>query len=81
MQNGVELAHVFPPGTLQAKIEEWLAEDIPSFDYGGAVVGDKAEEVNINKVEKKILFWGEGGEEGGGEGGRKLFLKKYGVRW
>ena len=46
MQNGgVVLAHLFPPGTLKTKVAEWLAEDIPSFDYGGAVVGDKPEEV------------------------------------
>ena len=27
-----------------SQVEEWLKEDIPSFDYGGFVVGNKAEE-------------------------------------
>eukprot|EP01133_Synstelium_polycarpum_P016725 gene16725-19879_t len=39
----VNYAHLIPRSTLQHKIREWLDEDIPSFDYGGAVVGDKPE--------------------------------------
>lgn len=46
-----QLAHLFPQNTLSEKVKEWIAEDIPSFDYGGAVVGDKLEEVtNILKI-------------------------------
>ena len=32
-------AHLLPP-SWKATITEWLAEDIPSFDYGGFVVGE-----------------------------------------
>ena len=32
------LAHLLPPNW-KAKVQEWLQEDIPSFDYGGFVVG------------------------------------------
>lgn len=39
----VGLAGLLPFGTVEAKVKEWLAEDIPSFDYGGFVVGDKEE--------------------------------------
>ncbi|KAJ2241742.1 nicotinate-nucleotide diphosphorylase (carboxylating), partial [Coemansia sp. RSA 455] len=28
------------PATFSRTIEDWLAEDIPSFDYGGYVVGN-----------------------------------------
>jgi len=31
--------HLLPP-TWKTKISEWLQEDIPSFDYGGFVVGE-----------------------------------------
>eukprot|EP00127_Corallochytrium_limacisporum_P004398 Clim_evm6s161 gene=Clim_evmTU6s161 len=31
--------HLLPPNW-QAKVQEWLDEDIPSFDYGGFVVGE-----------------------------------------
>lgn len=39
-----DLAGLLPVGAVEAKVREWLAEDIPSFDYGGYVVGDKEEE-------------------------------------
>jgi len=32
------------PVNWEAKIQEWLQEDIPSYDYGGFVVGEKLEE-------------------------------------
>ncbi|KAJ1889008.1 nicotinate-nucleotide diphosphorylase (carboxylating), partial [Kickxella alabastrina] len=34
-----KFAALLPP-TFTRTIEAWLAEDIPSFDYGGFVVGD-----------------------------------------
>jgi len=43
----VQLSHLLPSGTLKAKVAEWLAEDIPSFDYGGAVVGEKQEQATL----------------------------------
>ena len=33
-----DYARLLPP-SWETKIDEWLAEDIPSFDYGGYVVG------------------------------------------
>ena len=38
----MEFAGLLPP--LDGVVAAWLAEDIPSFDYGGAVVGDKPEQ-------------------------------------
>jgi nicotinate-nucleotide pyrophosphorylase (carboxylating) len=32
---------LIPSHTLPSLVTAWLAEDIPSFDYAGAVVGDK----------------------------------------
>jgi len=40
----MEFTQLIPPATLRHKVREWLDEDIPSFDYGGAVVGDKPEQ-------------------------------------
>lgn len=36
-------AHLLPP-SWKAKITEWIHEDIPSFDYGGFVVGESPKE-------------------------------------
>jgi nicotinate-nucleotide pyrophosphorylase (carboxylating) len=36
-------SHLLPPNW-ETKIDEWLQEDIPSFDFGGFVVGEKPEE-------------------------------------
>lgn len=39
-----ERKHYYPdllPSTYKEKITQWLAEDIPGFDYGGYVVGEK----------------------------------------
>lgn len=33
-------AHLLPP-SWKATITQWLAEDTPSFDYGGFVVGEE----------------------------------------
>jgi len=38
-------AGLLPP--LGSMVRGWLAEDIPSFDYGGAVVGDKPESMTL----------------------------------
>lgn len=35
------------PTTFSRTIEDWLAEDIPSFDYGGYVVGDEPKEATL----------------------------------
>ncbi|KAK9764176.1 nicotinate-nucleotide diphosphorylase (carboxylating) [Basidiobolus ranarum] len=35
----VDFSHVLPP-SWKTKINEWIQEDIPSFDYGGFVVGE-----------------------------------------
>ncbi|KAJ1800991.1 nicotinate-nucleotide diphosphorylase (carboxylating) [Coemansia sp. RSA 2399] len=35
------------PTTFARSIENWLAEDIPSFDYGGYVVGDDEKEATL----------------------------------
>eukprot|EP01113_Clastostelium_recurvatum_P031805 TRINITY_DN4012_c0_g1_i1.p1 TRINITY_DN4012_c0_g1~~TRINITY_DN4012_c0_g1_i1.p1 ORF type:complete len:308 (+),score=106.14 TRINITY_DN4012_c0_g1_i1:38-925(+) len=37
----VDFSHLLPPSAVAQLVRSWLAEDIPSFDYGGAVVGDK----------------------------------------
>lgn len=37
-----DCAHLLPPHW-KTQVSNWLAEDIPSFDYGGFVVGDKEE--------------------------------------
>lgn len=34
-------SHLLPLDWNKRQIEEWLHEDIPSFDYGGFVVGKK----------------------------------------
>ncbi|KAI9852550.1 MAG: hypothetical protein M1838_000418 [Thelocarpon superellum] len=41
------LSHLLPPTTLQRVISEWLAEDCPSFDYGGFVVGESEGEARL----------------------------------
>lgn len=44
MASVTSLAHTLPPYSLKALVRQWLAEDTPSFDCGGFVVGDKEEE-------------------------------------
>lgn len=38
-----DYAHLLPP-SWKSVITQWLAEDTPSFDYGGFVVGEGLEE-------------------------------------
>lgn len=40
---------------LQATVQAWLKEDIPSFDYGGFVVGDKQERAVLLCKSKGVL--------------------------
>ena len=35
------------PCSWESKVDEWLNEDCPSYDYGGYVVGDKEERAEI----------------------------------
>jgi len=42
-----EYSNLLPVEWDHSKIEDWLQEDIPSFDYGGFVVGDKEEEATL----------------------------------
>lgn len=44
-----EFASLLPP-SWQTKVTEWIHEDIPSFDYGGFVVGNQPE---------KAVLWGK----------------------
>jgi nicotinate-nucleotide pyrophosphorylase (carboxylating) len=39
-------SHLLPP-SWKTKITEWLAEDTPSFDYGGFVVGEDEQEAHL----------------------------------
>ena len=45
-------SHLLPP-TWKPQITAWLAEDTPSFDYGGFVVGD---------VEREAFLLGKGSQ-------------------
>jgi len=51
----MDKAHLIPPSTLETKVREWLSEDIPSFDYAGAVVGEKPEEALLLGKAKGVL--------------------------
>jgi len=44
-----QFASLLPP-SWQSKVTEWIHEDIPSFDYGGFVVGTQLE---------KAVLWGK----------------------
>eukprot|EP01103_Thecamoeba_quadrilineata_P000544 TRINITY_DN10473_c0_g1_i1.p1 TRINITY_DN10473_c0_g1~~TRINITY_DN10473_c0_g1_i1.p1 ORF type:complete len:295 (+),score=37.81 TRINITY_DN10473_c0_g1_i1:36-920(+) len=43
------------PRTWEEHIHQWLKEDIPSFDYGAAVVGNKLQEARLLAKDKGIL--------------------------
>ncbi len=43
MANTPALANLLPP-SWKTKVSEWLAEDTPSFDYGGYIVGEAPRE-------------------------------------
>ncbi|KAJ1882382.1 nicotinate-nucleotide diphosphorylase (carboxylating) [Coemansia sp. RSA 1722] len=47
-------AALLPP-TFARTIENWLAEDIPSFDYGGFVVGDDEKEATLYCKSQGVL--------------------------
>lgn len=50
------LEHLLAPeASLKQTIRQWLHEDIPSFDYGGYVVGSKPEEAILYCKSKGIL--------------------------
>ena len=38
-----DLSLILPNSTLNELVHSWLSEDLPSFDYGGTVVGDREE--------------------------------------
>lgn len=38
-----DLSLILPTSTLNELVRTWLSEDMPSFDYGGSVVGDREE--------------------------------------
>jgi nicotinate-nucleotide pyrophosphorylase (carboxylating) len=38
-----DLSLILPTSTLNDLVHSWLSEDLPSFDYGGTVVGDREE--------------------------------------
>lgn len=37
----MDFTDILPSHLLKKLVTEWLSEDIPNFDYGGFVVGDK----------------------------------------
>ena len=41
--NRVMFSHLLHPVKLRQLAADWLAEDVPAFDYGGFVVGEKRE--------------------------------------
>jgi nicotinate-nucleotide pyrophosphorylase (carboxylating) len=48
------LAHLLPPH-YKRLISDWLAEDAPSFDYGGFVVGEEVTEARL-LGKSKVFF-------------------------
>jgi len=42
----INYAHLLPP-SWETKIDEYIQEDVPGFDYGGFVVGEKIEKAEI----------------------------------
>lgn len=48
------IAHLLPPH-YKRLISDWLAEDAPSFDYGGFVVGEQVTEAKLLGKSKGIL--------------------------
>jgi hypothetical protein len=51
LQPGQNLAHLLPP-SWKADIQRWFAEDTPSFDWAGFVVGEE---------EQEAILWGKSG--------------------
>lgn len=53
-------SHLLPP-SWKTKITEWLAEDTPSFDYGGFVVGEDEQEAHLlGKGDREVNHSSEG---------------------
>ena len=48
---GQSLAHILPP-SWKADVQRWFAEDTPSFDWAGFVVGEE---------EQEAILWGKSG--------------------
>lgn len=48
---GQNLAHLLPP-SWKADVQRWFAEDTPSFDWAGFVVGEE---------EQEAFLWGKSG--------------------
>lgn len=51
LQPGQNLAHLLPP-SWRAEVQKWFAEDTPSFDWAGFVVGEE---------EQEAILWGKSG--------------------
>ena len=49
------VSHLLPPNYKQ-DVTRWLAEDCPSFDYGGFVVGEAMGEARLLGKSKVCLF-------------------------
>lgn len=47
IMNGSDFASILNPVAVKGLVQAWLKEDIPSFDFGGIVVGDKMEQAVI----------------------------------
>jgi nicotinate-nucleotide pyrophosphorylase (carboxylating) len=54
MSSQTSFEHLFPP-TWRQLVTQWLQEDIPSFDYGGFVVGEEPQEAILYGKSKGIL--------------------------
>ena len=55
-----DLSHALP-SAWTSKITSWLAEDTPSFDYGGFVVGDApktaTDDCNVKRGCCRVFHW------------------------
>lgn len=54
LRPGQNLAHLLPP-SWRAEVQRWFAEDTPSFDWAGFVVGEE---------EQEAVLWGKSGVSG-----------------
>jgi hypothetical protein len=65
MASPEQASHLLTSSELRTLVTQWLKEDIPSFDYGGSVVGEKQETAILyckSKVKYEI-YWGSPGYE------------------
>jgi len=51
----MDLSLLFPPNSIESLVKQWLNEDIPSFDYGGAVVGSDVKTAHLLGKQKGIF--------------------------